>query len=50
MQKGISYYFFNVCLFFFQKISPNFISSDTNDKGAVIKSFFMYILHALEYR
>lgn len=40
MQKGISYYFFfNLCLFISKKISPNFISNDTNDRGAVIKSF-----------
>lgn len=32
-------FFFNLCLFFSKKISPNFISSDTNDKGAIIKSF-----------
>lgn len=50
MQKGISYFFILCLLFFPKKCSPNFISNDTNDRVAVIKSFFMYILHALEYK
>lgn len=51
MQKGISYFFLTCVFFFFPKtFSPNFISNDTNDRGAVIKSFFMSILHALEYK
>lgn len=41
MQKGISYFFLTCVFFFFPKtFSQNFISNDTNDRGAVIKSFF----------
>lgn len=31
--------FFLTCVFFSKKFPPNFVSNDTNDRGAVIKSF-----------
>lgn len=39
MQKRNKLFFLTCVFFFSKKFSPNFVSNDTNDRGAVIKSF-----------